>query len=277
GWWARRAGARSGRWCSARSAAPCCTTPTARSRWYGPGRRPAEAARLRCVPRPPVRPPASGARRRAAPCCLGSCARMAGVADAVVHRGPGRSEPCVCLTACSRVSGPVRGPCRAPVPSRTAVLRHGAGGRRRTWNVPGAAGARHASGAIRGNGRASGRSLDGDALAPLLLLLAQAHADLEDAPVVGGLDVVLVGARGERDRPGERAVPELRALRLPLLVAPLGVDGQDPVRQGDLDVLVRVDAGQLGPEHVPVVLDEVLEADLPPEHRHHRPEARERL
>jgi hypothetical protein len=44
-------------------------------------------------------------------------------------------------------------------------------------------------------------------------------------------------------------------------VVPLGADGQVAGADRDLHVLLRVDPGQLGPDHVVVTLDEVLDPD----------------
>src|SRR5258708_7147494 len=46
-----------------------------------------------------------------------------------------------------------------------------------------------------------------------------------------------------------------------LLLAALGMDRQGPVVDGDLDVLVRVQAGELGPNDEAVVLDVVLDPE----------------
>src|SRR5258708_12990484 len=50
-------------------------------------------------------------------------------------------------------------------------------------------------------------------------------------------------------------------LLLFLLLAALGMDRQGAVVDGDLDVLVRVQAGELGPDDVAVVLDVVLDPE----------------
>ena len=74
--------------------------------------------------------------------------------------------------------------------------------------------------------------------------LRERHRHGEDAAVVGGVDVVLVGADGQRDGPHERSVRELRvAVRFAGLGA-LGLDRQLAVADGDLDVVDRVDAGK---------------------------------
>src|SRR5258708_29238014 len=50
-------------------------------------------------------------------------------------------------------------------------------------------------------------------------------------------------------------------MRLLLLLAALGMDRQGAVVGGDVDVLVRVQAGELGPDDVAVVLDVVLDPE----------------
>src|SRR5258708_29036854 len=50
-------------------------------------------------------------------------------------------------------------------------------------------------------------------------------------------------------------------LLLFLLLAALGMDRQGAVVDGDLDVLVRVQAGELGPDDEAVVLDVVLDPE----------------
>ena len=51
-------------------------------------------------------------------------------------------------------------------------------------------------------------------------------------------------------------------IRLVVLLAALGADGQGPAVDGDLDVVLRVQAGQFGPDHMAVVPYRFLE----PEH-----------
>ena len=41
--------------------------------------------------------------------------------------------------------------------------------------------------------------------------------------------------------------------RLVVLLAALGANGEDPAVDGDLDVVLRVQAGQFGPDHIVVV------------------------
>src|SRR5271165_2678974 len=68
-------------------------------------------------------------------------------------------------------------------------------------------------------------------------------ADLEDSLVVPGGDVRRVDPGGEPDRAGERSVAELRTIRPVVLLAALGSDGQVLAVDGDLDVVLRVQAG----------------------------------
>src|SRR5205823_13684792 len=89
----------------------------------------------------------------------------------------------------------------------------------------------------------------------------EADGDGEDAVVVARRDVVRVGVARQRQAAGERAVPELGAVLALGLVVPLGADGQVARADRDLHVLLRVDPGQLGPDHVVVTLDEVLDPD----------------
>src|SRR5882757_3397834 len=81
---------------------------------------------------------------------------------------------------------------------------------------------------------------DLDAL-PGRLILGQRHGDREDAPVVGGVDVVLVGAGGQRHRPHKFSVRELRVPIGLARLGALGLDRQPPVSHGDLDAVGRVD------------------------------------
>src|SRR5271157_1935630 len=103
--------------------------------------------------------------------------------------------------------------------------------------------------------------LDGDPGA-FWLDLADRDADLEDSLVVPGGDVRGVDPGGEPDRAGERSVAELRATRPVVLLAALGADGQDPALDGDLNVVLRIQAGQFSPDHIAVVPHRFLE----PEH-----------
>src|SRR5271157_1438217 len=103
--------------------------------------------------------------------------------------------------------------------------------------------------------------LDGDPGA-FLFDHGDRDADLEDSLVVPGRDVRGVDPGGEPDLAGERSVAELRAIRPVVLLAALGADGQDPAVDGDLDVVLRVQAGQFSPDHIAVVPDRFLE----PEH-----------
>src|ERR1700754_5096905 len=78
------------------------------------------------------------------------------------------------------------------------------------------------------------------------VVLGKRHGDGEDAPVIGGVDVVLVCASRQRHRPDERTVGELRVpIGLGRLGA-LGLDRQLAVSHADLDVVGRVDARKLG-------------------------------
>jgi hypothetical protein len=95
------------------------------------------------------------------------------------------------------------------------------------------------------------------------LYLAHRDTDLEDAPLVAGGDVLGVHPGGQPDQPGERAVTELRAIRSAILLAALGADCQGPALDGDLDVLLRVQAGKLGPDHVAVVPGAFLDPETP--------------
>src|SRR5690606_14584777 len=106
----------------------------------------------------------------------------------------------------------------------------------------------------------AGSLLDGDPLRLLLGRLGPGHADGQDALVVGRLDVVHLDVGGKGEGAGEGAVAELRPAPLLLLLAALAVDAQNAVRNGDVDVLVGVDAGQFGPDDVVAVLDVVLDA-----------------
>src|ERR1700722_13393980 len=92
--------------------------------------------------------------------------------------------------------------------------------------------------------------------------LAERDADLEDSLVVPGGDVRDVDRGREPDVASERSVAELRVIQLVVLLAALGADGKDPAAYGDLDVVLRIQAGQFGPDHKAVVLDRFLE----PEH-----------
>src|SRR6478752_6849533 len=108
------------------------------------------------------------------------------------------------------------------------------------------------------------RSLDGD-LAFGLYGLGRVHADLEDAVLVGRRDRVGVGARGDAHAAGRLAVVELAAagagLLLGALVAAYRVDREQVVLEHDLDVLVGVDAGDLGPDDDVDVMHGALDAD----------------
>ena len=53
-------------------------------------------------------------------------------------------------------------------------------------------------------------------------------------------------------------------MRPGVLLAALGADGQDPPVDGDLDVVLRVQAGQFGPDHVAVIPDRFLQPDTWP-------------
>src|SRR5690348_4260386 len=87
------------------------------------------------------------------------------------------------------------------------------------------------------------------------------NADLEDSLVVPGRHVRGVDPGGEPDRAGERSVAELRAIRPAVLLAALGADGEDPAVQGDLDIVLRVQARQFGPDHEALVPGRFLEAE----------------
>ena len=87
------------------------------------------------------------------------------------------------------------------------------------------------------------------------------NADLEDSLVVPGGHVRGVDPGGEPDRAGEGSVAELRAIRPAVLLAALGADGEDPAVKGDLDVVLRVQARQFGPDHVAVVPGRFLDAE----------------
>src|SRR5271166_6906650 len=110
--------------------------------------------------------------------------------------------------------------------------------------------------------------LDGDPGA-FLFNHGDRDADLEDSLVVPGGDVRRVDPGGEPDRAGERSVAELRTIRPVVLLAARGSDGQDLALDGDLDVVLRIQAGQFSPDHIAVVPDRFLE----PEHLA-RPERR---
>ena len=49
--------------------------------------------------------------------------------------------------------------------------------------------------------------------------------------------------------------------RLVVLLAALGANGEDPAVDGDLDVVLRVQAGQFGPDHIVVVPDSLLKTE----------------
>src|ERR1019366_8106328 len=89
------------------------------------------------------------------------------------------------------------------------------------------------------------RLRDGDALARRLGFRYRG-ADLEDSLVVTGRDLVTVRVGGQRDRPGERAVPELRAVRLLVIFVPFDADRQDTGGHRDLDVLIGIHAREFG-------------------------------
>ena len=107
---------------------------------------------------------------------------------------------------------------------------------------------------------------DGDLLG--LFVLRFRDADLHDPVLVGRGDVGLCHALRQRQRPGKRPVAHLPAqvaLLLPLfLLAAFGLDVQHPVRDGQLHVLVRVDAGQIGAHHQRAVLLVFLDPDQVP-------------
>ena len=82
-----------------------------------------------------------------------------------------------------------------------------------------------------------------DLPARLLLVVLQADADGEDAVVAAGRHVVAVGVCGQGDRTGERAITELRTVPALGLIRPLGVNGHEARADGDVDLLLGVEAG----------------------------------
>src|ERR671912_1828458 len=97
----------------------------------------------------------------------------------------------------------------------------------------------------------------------LLLLPGDRGPDLEDAVLVACGDVLVPDALGKRDVADEGAVPELRpvhvlALLLRLLL-PVRLDVEHAVVDGQLDVPVGVDVGQLGPHDQRALVDELLD------------------
>ena len=92
------------------------------------------------------------------------------------------------------------------------------------------------------------------------------HPYLEDPGLERCRDPVLVGAVGKADTPGEGSVAEFAAV-LPVVsllgaLFALGADLELTVLDGDLQILVRVDAREFGAQHEgPVVLGELLELE----------------
>src|SRR5690554_5749626 len=107
--------------------------------------------------------------------------------------------------------------------------------------------------------------------------LRQRDPDLQDAVLVRRRDVRLGHGLGQRQGARERATAKLTAeVALPLLLllgAPLRGYPQQAVGHGQLDVLVRVDARQLGSDDERRVLTELVDPDHligepgPPLHR----------
>ena len=86
----------------------------------------------------------------------------------------------------------------------------------------------------------------------------------EDPVVVVGVDLVLLRADRQGDAAGERPVAELAVrLVLPLLAA-LGVDAQNVLVDGDVEILVGVDPGRLGANDVAAFLGVVPAVDEAP-------------
>ena len=117
--------------------------------------------------------------------------------------------------------------------------------------------------------------LDRDVLLGLLgFLLLQIDNDLEDALVVAGLDVLVVGVGRQHDPAAEDAIPELGVRLVDLLFLPLGADAEDPVADGNVDLLIGVDSRQLGTDDVMLVRHVILHphalAKQRPEHGHRR-------
>ena len=96
----------------------------------------------------------------------------------------------------------------------------------------------------------------------LLLLRGDGHTDLEDAVLVGRSDVVLLDPFGQGDVADEGPVPELRPVDVLVLLLglllPLGADVEHTVGDGELDVLVGIDVGQLRPDDQRAFVDELL-------------------
>src|SRR5581483_2884627 len=100
-----------------------------------------------------------------------------------------------------------------------------------------------------GRGGASGGGLLGDFELLEVVLLGGRGGDLdgEDAVAVARRDVVFVRGAGQGQDAGERAVPELRPVLALGLVVALRADREVTGAGGDLDILLRVDPGQLRP------------------------------
>src|SRR5665213_24828 len=94
--------------------------------------------------------------------------------------------------------------------------------------------------------------------------LAERQTNLEDTFVIRRGHVLLTGAVGKRDRALKGSVLDLReALSLLLrfrLAAPLAADGEHPVLDHDLNILVRVDSGQFCTDNQLAVVGELLDA-----------------
>ena len=85
------------------------------------------------------------------------------------------------------------------------------------------------------------------------------------------------GSGSDRDSATRSALPGARSPSPPaLLLPPFGLDVQHPVRDGQFDILVGIDAGQVGSDHqrpvFPVFLDVDQVPGFQPVRERHRPE-----
>src|SRR5829696_10167224 len=91
------------------------------------------------------------------------------------------------------------------------------------------------------------------------------HPDLQYAVAVGGRDNLRSGALGQSDLAYEASVSEFGAVALVRLVLPLlaalCLDGQHSVIDGDVNVPLRVDAGQFGSDDDVILIGELLHLD----------------
>src|SRR5918993_50583 len=116
--------------------------------------------------------------------------------------------------------------------------------------------------------RSAARDLD-----PLLGRLAARlrHPDLQHAIAVRGRDNLRSGALGQSDLAYEASVSEFGAVALVRFVLPLlpalRLDGQHTVIDGDVNVPLRVDAGQFGSDDDVILVGELLHLDGGTSHR----------